>query len=41
MWVLAAPNPTIVAVYNTTCVENGLVRGENFLEIIFICSDLF
>jgi hypothetical protein len=41
MWVLTAPNPTIVAVYNTMCVESGLVGEKNFLEIIVICSELF
>jgi hypothetical protein len=41
MWVLAAPNPAIVAVYNTTYVENGLVREKNFLEIIVISCELF
>jgi hypothetical protein len=28
MWVLAAPNPAIVEVYNTTYVENGRQRKE-------------
>jgi hypothetical protein len=41
MWVLTAPNPAIVVVYSTVCVENGLMGEENFLEIIVICSDLF
>jgi hypothetical protein len=41
MWVLTAPNPAIVAVYNTMCVESGLIVEKNFLEIMFICSELF
>jgi hypothetical protein len=41
MWVLTAPNPAIVAVYNTMCVESGLVGEKNFLETIVICSELF
>jgi hypothetical protein len=41
MWVLTAPNPAIVAVYNAMCVESGLVGEKNFLEIIVICSELF
>jgi hypothetical protein len=40
VWVLTAPNPAIVVVYNTTCVENGLVREENFLEIIVMSNEL-
>jgi hypothetical protein len=31
MWVLAAPNPAIVAVYNTMYVESGLVTEKNFI----------
>jgi hypothetical protein len=30
MWVLASPNPEILVVYSTMCVENGLVRENNF-----------
>jgi hypothetical protein len=41
MWVLTAPNSGIVAVYNTMCVESGLIREKNFLEIIVTCSELF
>jgi hypothetical protein len=41
MWVLTAPNPAFVAVYNTMCVESGLVGEKNFLEIIVICSEPF
>jgi hypothetical protein len=41
MWVFTAPNLAIVAVYNTMCVESGLVGEKNFLEIIVICSELF
>jgi hypothetical protein len=41
MWVLTAPNPAIVAVYNTMCVESGLVGDKNFLEITIISSELF
>jgi hypothetical protein len=41
MLVLTAPNPAIVAVYNTMCVESDLVGEENFLKIIVIYSELF
>jgi hypothetical protein len=41
VWVLTAPNPAIVVVYNTMCVENSLVREKNFLEITAICRELF
>jgi hypothetical protein len=40
-WDLTAPDPAIMAVYNTLCVENGLVGGNNSLEITVICSELF
>jgi hypothetical protein len=41
MWVLTAPNPAIVVVYKTMCVESSFVGKNNFLEIIVICSELF
>jgi hypothetical protein len=41
MWVLTAPNPAIVAVYSTTCMENGLIGEKNSLETTVICSALF
>jgi hypothetical protein len=41
MWVLTAPNPSIVVIYNTTYVESGLTGERNFMEIIFICKELF
>jgi hypothetical protein len=41
IWVLIARNPAILVAYNTMCVENGLIRKKNFLEITVIYRELF
>jgi hypothetical protein len=41
IWVLIAQNPAIVVAYDTMCVENDLIRENNFLEITVICRQLF